>query len=109
MGYQNPRQQGHFCGEVHVKRISNRANTGNGNHKSVRLSGYVTPAEKKTWMERVAEASEIEGLRNPDSGTFLSRIIKFGLRLDLASMAQYGRITKRRRDQNPARPQPSKN
>ena len=81
-----------------------KRNQGNGKEELVRLSGNVKPEEKTEWWEMVLRAAKIDGIHDPNSGTFLSRIINRGLRLDDASLSEYQKThTKRRRDEDPAR------
>lgn len=76
----------------------------------VRLSGNVLRKEKERWWESVLQAAKIDGIRDPNSGTFLARIINMGLRLDQACLsvaieaqAEYLKTHERRRDEDPVR------
>lgn len=76
----------------------------------VRLSGNVLRKEKGTWWEMVLLAAKIDGIRDPNSGTFFARIINKGLRLDqacldiaVAAQNEYIKTHKRKRDEDPAR------
>ena len=80
-----------------------RRTQNNGQMLRVRLSGNVTPGEKKRWFGEIKRSAAVDGIHNPDSGTFLSRIINSGLRLDQASIANYVKTHKDRRDEDPAR------
>lgn len=87
-----------------------KRNPADGKEDLVRLSGNVKPKEKETWWEMVLRAAKIDGIHDPNSGTFLSRIINMGLRLDqaclsvaVAAQAEYLKTQKRRRDEDPAR------
>lgn len=80
----------------------------NGNHgkdhnDTVRLTAYITRAEKDGWQEMVALACAVDGIRNADSGTFIGRIIRSKLRLDLASLAKYVKTHTRGAPRAPAR------
>lgn len=76
----------------------------------VRLSGNVLRKEKGSWWDMVLLAAKIDGIRDPNSGTFFARIINSGLRIDkvlldvaVAAQTEYLKTHKRRRDEDPAR------
>lgn len=76
----------------------------NGNGSSERLTGYVADDEKKWWNEELGRVAKLEGLKDPGMGTLFSRIYKFRLRLDMASLSKYPKTHSRRgREQDPAR------
>lgn len=89
----------------------NQSNNGQESQDDlVRLSGNVLRKEKETWWEMVLQAAKIDHIRDPNSGTFLARIINKGLRLDqacldiaVAAQSEYLKTHKRRRDEDPAR------
>lgn len=71
---------------------------------SSRLTGYVADDEKNWWYEEFQRVAKLEGLRNASMGTLFSRICKFRLRLDLASLSKYPKThTRRTREQDPVR------
>lgn len=81
-----------------------KTHNGNGRGPSSRLTGYVLDDEKNWWNEEFERVAKLEGLRNASMGTLFSRICKFRLRLDLASMAKYPKTHSRRgREQDPVR------
>ena len=79
----------------------------NGNSErgpSARLSGYVADEEKRWWDEEADRVAKLEGLHVPSMGMLFSRICKYRLRLDLASLSKYPKThSGKRRDQDPAR------
>lgn len=84
--------------------VSARNSNHNGRGPSARLSGYVADEEKSWWNEEFDRVAKLEGLRNASMGTLFSRICKYKLRLDLASLSKYPKThSKRGREQDPAR------
>lgn len=77
------------------------SNPANGKKPLVRLSANVREDQKDRWLEARDRAAEIDGIHNPDNGTYLARIIDYGLRLDQASLAEYVKTHKRSRDKDP--------
>lgn len=74
----------------------------NGNHRnSPRYSGYLTNQEIARLDQELERVARVDKIRNPSRGTLLKRMV--GLRLDQASIAEYLKTHKQRRDEDPVR------
>jgi hypothetical protein len=76
--------------------LDQRRHSSNGSLKNgrVRLSGYVTPQLKASWIKEKKRSEQVDGAAM-DNGEIFTRIIENGVHFDKRSLAGYSKTYKR--------------